>query len=488
MKKINRIYYFLLLSLFLGQIGCRKFIEVSPPVTSITGASAYASNATAVGVLTGLYTQMANARVSDPGDISSLTMFAGVSADEFAVWTNQSANLTLQAYYKNALSASLKSGTEYWSQLYQYIFKCNASIEGLNSSTSLDPEVKQQLLGEAKFMRAYFYFYLVNMYGDVPVPLTSDYSVNISLGRAASANVYVQIIRDLHDAQKLLNAGYTDGSLLKPSLDRVRPTSWAATAMLARSYLYSGNWTGADSASSVLINNTDLFALSSLDTTFLRASLNGNVVNKEAIWQLQPVKSSPANTLDGAAYIIPPAGPGTGLNYGVYLSNALVNSFDSGDNRKTHWVGNITFSGDTLYYPFKYKVNSTAVGTPVTEHFMLLRLGEQYLTRAEARAHEGNIGGAQADINAIRGRAGLGPTNASTQADLLAVIQHERQVELFAELGHRWFDLKRTGAVDAVMQTVTPAKGGTWNSGAQLYPIPASDILLDPGLTQNQGY
>jgi len=352
----------------------------------------------------------------------------------------------------------------------------------------LTPSVRQQLLGEAKFMRAYFYFYLVNLYGDVPMPLASDYTLSVSLARTASAQVYSQIIRDLHDAQQLLSTTYTDGSAINPSQDRVRPTSWAATAMLARAYLYSGNWTGADSASSVLINNTNLFKLSSLDTVFLRTNLNGNVVNREAIWQLQPVTSSPANTFDGLLFNMPPTGPSTGTNFGVYLSSGLVNSFDSGDNRKVHWVGNITVLGTTYYYPHKYKVNSTTIGIPVTEHLMLLRLGEQFLIRAEARAEEGNLSGAQADLDTIRARAGLAPTSVSTQTNLLAAIRHERQVELFAELGHRWFDLKRTGTVNGAMLTAEPAKGGTWNTYEQLYPILIGDIQVDPNLKQNTGY
>lgn len=490
MKKRNCVYTILILFLFSAAIGCKKFVDVSPPATSITGSSVYNSNATASAVLTGIYTMMSTPNIAIAGDISSLTMYAGLSADEFAIASKLLTNLRLVAYYHNSLSAAQGYGSEYWNILYPYIFACNAAIEGLNSSVGLTPSVKQHLIGEAKFLRAYYYFYLVNLYGDLPLVLSSDYTANASMGRSPSSKVYAQIIDDLHDAGNLLSPVYVDASTINPSFDRVRPTSWAAIGMLARSYLYSGNWQGADSASSVLIGN-DLFGLSALDTVFLRSSVDGvTVVNKEAIWQLQPVSSSPANTFDGLYFNMPATGPGTGANFGVYLGDSLVNSFENGDNRKTHWVGNVTISstGTTYYYPSKYKVNSTSAGLQVTEHLMLLRLGEQYLIRAEARAQEGNLLGAQEDLNAIRTRAGLPPTNASTQTELLAAIRHERQVELFAELGHRWFDLKRTGAIDGVMQTATSAKGGTWNNLAQLYPILNSDIQLDPNLKQNPGY
>jgi starch-binding outer membrane protein, SusD/RagB family len=109
--------------------------------------------------------------------------------------------------------------------------------------------------------------------------------------------------------------------------------------------------------------------------------------------------------------------------------------------------------------------------------------------RSEARAEQGNLAGAAADLNLIRARAGLGPTSAVTEQDLLTALLHERQVELFTELGHRWLDLKRTGHVDSVMSVVTPLKGGgAWQSYQQLYPVAPGDIQSNPALTQNSGY
>ncbi|HEY4197438.1 MAG TPA: RagB/SusD family nutrient uptake outer membrane protein, partial [Mucilaginibacter sp.] len=117
------------------------------------------------------------------------------------------------------------------------------------------------------------------------------------------------------------------------------------------------------------------------------------------------------------------------------------------------------------------------------------RLAEQYLIRAEARSQEGNVSGAQSDLNVIRNRAGLANTTASTQTTLLTAILHERQVEMFTEWGHRWLDLKRTGTVDAVMSLVLPAKGGGgWNPNMALMPLPLGDLQADQNLTQNPGY
>jgi hypothetical protein len=123
---------------------------------------------------------------------------------------------------------------------------------------------------------------------------------------------------------------------------------------------------------------------------------------------------------------------------------------------------------------------------------MVLRLGEQYLIRAEARAQQGKVtgaGSAEEDLDAIRTRAGLSPTTASTQAQMLDAILQERRVELFAEWGHRWLDLKRTNTIDQVMSVVAPSKGGVWESYKALYPIPFNELLLNPKLKpQNPGY
>src|SRR5690606_19066848 len=109
---------------------------------------------------------------------------------------------------------------------------------------------------------------------------------------------------------------------------------------------------------------------------------------------------------------------------------------------------------------------------------------EQYLIRAEARAQLSNIAGAQADLNKIRIRAGLGETLASSQNELLTAILQERRFELFTEHGHRFFDLKRTGNLDNVLGS----KPG-WNTTDRLFPLPEKELLLNPNLLpQNPGY
>jgi hypothetical protein len=125
------------------------------------------------------------------------------------------------------------------------------------------------------------------------------------------------------------------------------------------------------------------------------------------------------------------------------------------------------------------------VSGDATEYLMVLRLAEQFLIRAEARAHQKNLADAISDLNIIRHRAGLPDLSSSlVQADVLAAVEKEKRIEFFAEFGHRWFDLKRTGRVDAVLAPIKPL----WTSTAAFYPLPFSELQKDPNLTQNPGY
>jgi starch-binding outer membrane protein, SusD/RagB family len=430
---------------------------------------------------------------------NSITLFAGLSADELTL-ASSITNTTYLGYYQNALSATLGSpsaGSEHWTPLYNYVFKCNAAIKGLTHSTTLTPNVKQQLLGEAKFMRAFVYFYLVNLFGDVPLALTTDPEINSLLARSPKSEIYQQIVLDLTESEMLLSDKYLASSLLAITTERVRPTKWAAKALLARVYLYTGEYAKSETESTSVINNSTLYGpLPTLNNAFLKNS-------REAIWQIQPTSIN-FNTGDAQTFIIPATGPSTGGDEEnpVYLSQTLLKSFEPSDQRALNgnWVDTTIYTissaplvQDTIAFAYKYKINSSPGVTSansMAEYFMVLRLGEQYLIRSEARVYLGNIGGAQSDLNTIRNRAGLSNTIAGDMASLLNAILHERQVELFCEWGHRWLDLKRTNNVDHVMLTITPQKANAtaWKSFQQLYPIPVLELQKAPNLIQNPDY
>jgi hypothetical protein len=482
MKIYNHIKYcvaFMVVCFTLSFGGCKGFIEVDPPVTSTNAGNVYNGDATAAAVLTGIYSTLVYNENERLG-IGGLNIAPSLSADELTPIVNGPTDIV--SYYKNAFNSNISSLlSDFWSRFYGMEFTINSAIEGLNGSNKLTPAVKSQLLGEAYFMRAFIYFYLINLYGDVPLVLTTNYKGSAVMPRTNSAQVYAQMKEDLLKAQSLLNDNYLDGTLVKSTTVRVRPNKYTATALLARVYLYNEDWQNAEVQSSKIISNTTAYKMEAVNAVFVKESM-------ESIWSLQPTGIGiNANTGSGRIFILPSSGPSG--EYYLYLNNDLVKSFDADDLRATNWINNVTALGCTYYYAYKYKIGSVQSAT--LEYPVIFRLAEQYLIRAEARAQQNKLVGAnsaQSDLDVIRNRAGLGGITVTTQADLLAAILTERRHELFTEFGHRWFDLRRTKAVDDVMTSATARKGGIWTSDAALYPIPLHELQSNPNLVQNKGY
>lgn len=390
------------------------------------------------------------------------TLYAGMAADELYYY---SPSLRDEFVNNQITQANHNNLTQFfWEPAYKYIYSANLCIEQLNNSGSLSPQRKKSLIGESKFIRAFCYFYLTNLFGGVPLITTSDYRINATKPRSSQSDVYAQIISDLKDAQALLPYDY-------PTEGRLRPNKYVVEAFLARVYLFNEDWANAEALSTDVINSGIYQLEPNLNDVFLKES-------KEAIWQLMPVNPS-FNTYEGNAIL-----PATNNDQPKYLlTNTLLNAFEIGDQRKVNWVASRVFASQTIYYPYKYKIYGNSA--PLTEYYMVLRLAEQYLIRSEARAHQDNIPGAQDDINIIRNRAGLSNTMANSKASVLAAIEQERRIELFSEWGHRWFDLKRTGRADAILGALKPA---TWQPTDVLWPIPQNQINLNSNLTQNSGY
>lgn len=475
--QLRYAFSFICSGILLLTVSCTKLVEVDPPKTGNNGENVYTDNSTAAAVLTGMYINMASSTLGGPLTANAFSAYAGLSADELNLYGN--ITLDFDAYYRNALVNT--STPSMWDNLYAVIYKVNGAIEGLSTAEALTPAIKQQLLGEARFMRAYNYLYLVSLYGDVALVASTDYKVNTHISRSPKADVYQFIIQDLLEAQSLLKDDYFGADAITTVSERARPNKWAATALLARAYLYAGQYANAETEASAVINNTALYGLESLDKVFKKES-------RETIWNIQPV--NPAGySQDASFFVIPASGPDEGRP--VYLSPYLVESFEEEDQRKLFWTGiyhdlNSTPSKD-YYYAYKYQNNE--LSSDLTEYQVILRLAEQYLIRSEARIQTGNFAGAAKDLDAIRERAGLPAYAGSLTKDpLMGAMMHERQVELFTEMGHRWIDLKRTGLADIIMPAVTTAKGGSWNANWQYYPIPLREIELNNNLKQNNGY
>lgn len=467
--------------------GCAKMLEVDKPVNKIDESTVYTTDATAIAVLTDLYVSMSTSAFEN-GDYIGLTAFTGLSGDELLMYSTMGHLSGLRTHYMNNLSAdnfSSRGNTPaFWGASYNAIYATNAAIEGLNATSSLTPAVKEQLLGEALFMRAFRHFLLVNVFGDIPLVLTTNYKVNSTQPRTPKEQVFRQIIADLKEAQSLLSVNYLGSNLQSSSQERVRPNRWAATALLAKVYLYAGDNPNAEAEATKVIEHTTLFNVAGvpLSRLFLKNS-------QETIWALQPVYGGyNANTTEGRYFkltVFPES------EWMVTLSPHIAEEFEPGDERRTEWVGSLVLGGKTYYFPLKYKAGFENVEN--REYSIQLRIGEQYLIRAEARARQNQITGANSaasDLDFIRSRAGLPATTASNEPQMLEAILTERRSELFTEGGNRWFDLQRFGKIDEVMEEVAPEKGGVWASYKALAPIPLDEMNRNPSMRghQNTGY
>jgi starch-binding outer membrane protein, SusD/RagB family len=469
-KALNKIEIFGII-IFLSAISCNKLVQVPDPISSVTAAQVFSSDATATAAMLGIYSYMSsNASFSS----YQATYYGGESADELK--DESAGNEIYDAFLSNNLTAitnSTQVSNYFWQPAYYDIYNANALISGVQSSTGVSAATRSQLTGEAMFIRAFCYFYLTNLFEDIPLVLTPDFNQTVLLTRTPQRQIYRQIITDLLNAQNLM---ISDFSLSNG--EPIRANKWGATALLARTYLYFGNWDSAYLEANAVINSGQFSLVSDPDSVFLANS-------PEAILQFKPVDNYPYATLEGNEFV-PNSTQGTVT---CWLTSQLLGAFEANDLRRADWLDSNTLGSVVYYYPYKYKIE-TGTSYPATENYMVLRLAEQYLIRAEAEAN-GAGGGPMAaiqDLDTIRQRAGLLGLSPSLSGDsLTSAVQQEWRIEYFAEWGHRWLDLKRWHIAIGTLDTI-PYKVGKIDSTQLLYPIPISEMQTDPNLTQNPGY
>ncbi len=329
MKTIKIFRITVIIVVLFQSNSCKKKLEIDKPIDRVSSELVFSNDRTATAAVLGIYTQM---MITFPVISSGgVTIFTALSADELFNTSITDPNIT--EFTNNAISpANGISAADFWLKGYNIIYQTNACIEGLSKNTVLTASVKNQLLGESKFIRAFIYFYLVNLYGDVPLVTKTDYRENINMPRTNKNLVYEQIINDLRDAKTLLLVSY-------PTQGAVRPNKWAASALLSRVFLYQQKWQLAEAEATALINSGNYKLQNNLNNVFLSGS-------SEAIWQIIP--ATPGFNTTEARYLIPTTAASTRPNYPI--TSYLLNSFETGDQRKVSWIKSKTVSGQIYYY------------------------------------------------------------------------------------------------------------------------------------------
>lgn len=467
MKKIKISIKLLFLTTCLSLMGCEDFVEVDTPTHLVSSEVVFEDEITAQSAMTGIYNQLIRASFCG-GWEDSVSVLAGLSSDNLIpLWET---NVDYLAFDRHNLRPDNPRNLALWSSAYNLIYMCNAVLEGVEASAHLDQELRERLEGEAKTIRAFTYFYLVNLYGEVPLILHTDYRVNAVAAASTQGDIYTQMLADLQDALDLLPTTYREQ-------DRRYVNAYVAQALLARIHLYLGEYEQAADASDALIAQEEMYGIAEDPNSVFLAN------SKEAIWQISPIGmgGSQSYTYDAYVMIIDPNA--SSLNP-VQLDPSLREAFANTDRRLEEWIG--YDEATQAYYAHKYKDRSSTGN--ITEYSMVMRLAEQYLIRAEARAQQGNLAGALEDLDKIRQRAHL-PLLVTTAPNIpapaiLDSIAIERRRELFTEWGHRWLDLKRTAKTDEVWSDGTE----NWQATDVRYPIPEEERKKNPNLAQNPGY
>ena len=452
----------------ISMSSCEKLIEIDDPTNELPSEVIFKSETTAKSALAGAYTAITSSSTFN----QNITQFNGMSAGEI----DFVGSTTFQDFMQNSYDPIVTTRiNNVWTDAYNVIYRFNSVIAGLSDNSAIAAPVAQQMIGEARVMRAFCYFHLINMFGEVPLVTITDVNKTSTLPRAAVPEIYNWLASELEEAKDQVSDAYQGAA---GGVSRAQVNRSAAKALLARVYLFEKNYAKAEQYATEVIGKTDLYGLlpkNDLGKVFLKDS-------KEAILQLGPaVMNTNAYTVEGSTFL--PTPTSTVANY--ELTQHLLLAFENNDGRRIAWTKESNYSGKQTFQPFKYQnYNQTvALSSGRTEVPMILRLAEQYLIRAEARSHTNNSAGAREDLNVIRRRAGLDDISANVNLD--DAILKERQVEYFCELGDRWYTLKRTGKVDVIMQQLRPS---FWKPYTQLYPIPQPARDTNPFLTQNDGY
>jgi len=466
--------WFVLISIVLiVLVSCKKWVDPGLPTNELVAPKVYDNDSLANAALNYVY----NGIMTSFGLLNGYTTkWTGLYGDELDKAKPENDEL----FISNSLTKDDVKMKELWNTSYKLIYYANDVITGVKKSASLRAETSNQLIGEALFLRSLFYFYLANLFGDVPLVTGIDPFINATLPQTPVPRIYDQLIADLKEAEKRLDDTYKSRLGLGYE-ERVRANKKSATALLARIYLYQQKWAEAEEAATAVINSQ----LYHLETDVLQTFL---IPSKEAILQFMPV-SKIYNTAEGSFFVpvVPTSKPA------ITLTDTIIKSFEAGDKR-WKWIREFSVGGNNYYSPYKYKISQKSQGSAYQEYNVVLRLAEQYLIRAEARMMQNKLQAATEDINVIRVRAGINelPVFGTISAAMTA-LQAERCRELFAEWGQRWFDLKRWASSVSLYQSkadevMSQRKPLTWKSTDLRWPIPHEQILLNPALKQNPGY
>lgn len=488
---MKRRYIFIAgLALALSNQSCEKFLDLAPESQSIavsnTNADSlvYHSAAEVEAALAGVYADFKN-------EYFQLDYFVNGDAqsDDAYAGGDNPANFQIDDYRIDATNTNVSRD---WAYLFATIGKANSVINNVNAvqDPGLTTLRKKEILGEAAFIRAFMYFQLVQLWGDVPLQLTDVKTISIDLleeiypilfpARSPKEAVYQQIIADLELAE---------GSVRTTAPHKGYVTKGAVQALLAKVYATQEphNWEKVNSycdaviagGYSLLPNYDDLWNNNNENSAEAIFEINYNGGISDGNWGTKIFRgldwkkfNTPSNDLLRAF---------EAENDQIRKNASVVFQDVSGKWSDQHWP--------QTQFPFINKYRIFTEGS--SQNYIFIRLADILLLKAEALNELGDLAGAATLLNQVRNRVNLPNSTANNQPTMRLAIAQERRLELAFE-GHRWFDLKRTGRAIELMNAATGANntslGYNLTENRLVWPIPQAELDKNTKLTQNPGY
>lgn len=429
----------------------------------------YKTESDAITAVTAAYT--ANKTNGDTN--RNFNILGDITSDDVSPLLNNNDRVQLDQYTHTPQNSILR---ESWQNFYLGITRCNEVITRV-PETQMNETLRNRLIAEAQFLRGFYYFHLVRLFGKVPLvtTITESLAAVEYPVRAEESAIYAQIIQDFQAAESVLPISYTGA-------DRGRATRGAAKAYLSLVYLTQKEYAkAADKAKEVMApelgyglwtNLTDVFAIP-------------NEFGKEAIFDAQFISGPSGQGSNLIAFWAQENNTIAGRGFGSFQPTTdIYNAFDPADKRLPVFFVKGT---DGKYYCNKWIDSDAVTANQSDNNFPHIRFAEVVLIFAEA-ANEVSATPTQEAydaINSIRERAGLADLDGLTKDEFREAVLLERRLELCFE-GHRWYDLVRTGRLVSTLQ----AKGITnVQEYHNVFPVPQIEIDLNQSLKpQNDGY
>jgi hypothetical protein len=496
MNKISIIHCLLIGSCFFTGISCSKFLDKQQQGVYNT-VDFYTTSDAAIQAINAAYVQLTFTSATG----NPLWVFGDVASDD-AVKGGQAGDEpdigTIDNFTYNTSNANLSAE---WGNFYEGITNCNLVLANV-PAISMDTALRSRILGEARFLRAWYYFMLINIYGDLPVVLTPLLPSQLQIAQTSAQQIYESVIEpDLFVAMNALPASYTGG-------DVGRATRGAATALLSKVYLYQQKWDSSLTYSQQVISGGN-YSLMPVYSQDFDADHKNNI---ESIFEVQMLSNQAigvGNALN--QWFAPQVDNGYYFNCPTqnFVSEFEFTSDSVYDPRLNYTVGRDSlpwFNGETFlaswsptgYLTKKYQQPFSEVpislkGTGSCD-YLAIRYADVLLFNAEALNELGQTSAAVGPLNQVRKRAresylydstligfgtipiGLLPdVTAISQGSVRMAIQHERRVEFGFEF-HRFFDIIRWGSAYANAALIVNSGITTFNyTTDKTFPIPQSE-------------